>query len=77
MPNGSHYTPKNQFEQLVVDKFELDPGVLVNQFGKEFKGRTLEEINTLDGAYWLSLLDSRIKREEQKAIKREEQRAAK
>ena len=23
MPNGSHYTPKNQFEQLVVDKFEL------------------------------------------------------
>lgn len=58
-----------KLEATLVDKFDIDPGVLVNQFGKEFKGRTLEEINTLDGAYWLSLLDSRIKREEQKAVK--------
>lgn len=70
-------TKIGKLEAILADKFEIEQSVLVNQFKKEFKEQTLEQINTIDAAYWLSLLDSRIKREEQKVAKREEQETPK
>jgi len=70
-------TKIGKLEAILADKFEIEQSVLVNQFKKEFKEQTLEQINTIDAAYWLSLLDSRIKREEQKSTKRAEQELAK
>lgn len=58
-----------KLETRLTDKFDIDQIVLVQQFEKEFKGRTIEEINTLDGKYWISLLESRVKREEEKVAK--------
>lgn len=64
-----------KLEAILTDKLDVEPSVLVNQFGKDFKGKTLEEINTLDAAYWLSKLDSRIKKEEDKGKKTMEKEA--
>lgn len=70
-------TKIGKLEAMLTDKFEIEQSVLVNQFKKEFKEQTLEQINTIDAAYWLSLLDSRIKREEHRVAKHEEQETGK